>query len=124
MIYDLFSKYPRTVEHLVKHNSLTYNQGAVGKAKECLKMQQEGRMVESTVQTITQKADIISCGTLAEITHFQAERTRDFKSVMTTYLRGQIEFYGEVMFAFNQIIFSYLLKLNNSLVDNREVLES
>lgn len=75
---------------------LKVHEGAIGKAKECQKMQAEGKMVESSVQTICQRADTISFGTLAEILHFQKERTVDFKQTMTVYLRGQIEFYKEI----------------------------
>jgi len=71
-------------------------QGAIGKAKECVKMQGEGKMAESAVTNVVQRADVISCGTLAEITNFQKERCVDFKAVMTTFLRGQIDFYSKV----------------------------
>lgn len=53
-------------------------------------------MTESAVQGVVQKADIISYGTLAEISHFQTERVQDYKEMMQVYLRGQIEFYRTV----------------------------
>ena len=68
----------------------------MGKAKECAKLQQENKMVESAVQSVTQRADVISFGTLAEINYFQKSRVEDFKSTMTTYLEEQIKFYKEV----------------------------
>ena len=69
----------------------------MGKAKECEKLKNEGKMVESAVQSVTQRADVISFGTMAEITHFQQSRVQDFKSAMTTYLSEQIKFYKEVV---------------------------
>ena len=56
-------------------------------------------MVESVVQTVTQRADVISFGTLAEINHFQHSRCEDFKATMKTFLTGQIKFYQEVSMA-------------------------
>lgn len=53
-------------------------------------------MVESAVQNVTQRADVISFGTMAEITNFQKSRVEDFKATMTTYLSEQIKFYKEV----------------------------
>ncbi|KAJ8299164.1 hypothetical protein KUTeg_023224 [Tegillarca granosa] len=75
---------------------LTFHEGAIGKAKECLKLQSENKMTESEVQTSLQRADVISYGTLAEVNHFQKSRVEDFKGVMQTYLRGQIKFYKEI----------------------------
>lgn len=75
---------------------LTFHEGAIGKAKECLKLQSENKMTESEVQTSLQRADVISYGTLAEVNHFQKSRVEDFKAVMQTYLKGQIKFYKEI----------------------------
>ena len=52
--------------------------------------------MESAVQSVTQRADVISFGTMAEISHFQSSRVEDFKAIMTTYLQEQIKFYSEV----------------------------
>lgn len=71
-------------------------QGATGKAKECLKLQEEGKMTEVEVQKVLHRADAISYGTLAEMNHFQSERVKDFKLMMQLYLRSQIKFYQEV----------------------------
>lgn len=71
-------------------------QGATGKAKECLKLQEEGKMTEVEVQKVLHRADAISYGTLAEMNHFQCERVKDFKLMMQLYLRSQIKFYQEV----------------------------
>ncbi|XP_045175995.1 sorting nexin lst-4-like isoform X3 [Mercenaria mercenaria] len=75
---------------------LKVHEGAIGKAKECFKQQTEGKMVESVVQNVQQRADVISFGTMAEINHFQKARCEDFKATMTHFLRGQIQFYQEI----------------------------
>lgn len=73
--------------------TLKVHEGAIGKAKECLKLQEEGKMSESEVNNVLARADTISYGTLAEITHFQEQRVDDFKSMMQKYLQEQINFY-------------------------------
>lgn len=68
----------------------------MGKAKECHKLQEEGKMTEQQVKNVVAKADVISYGTLAEMNHFQNERVRDFKYMMQKYLQEQITFYKKV----------------------------
>lgn len=71
-------------------------QGAIGKAKDCAKLQDEGRMTESEVASVLTRADTISYGTLAEMNNFQHERVHDFKCMMQKYLQAQIAFYKRV----------------------------
>ncbi|KAH3886426.1 hypothetical protein DPMN_010433 [Dreissena polymorpha] len=75
---------------------LKVHEGAIGKAKECVKLQGENRMQENAVTSVVQRADVISCGTLAEINHFHKQRCVDFKDVMKTFLSAQIKFYAEI----------------------------
>ncbi|BFZ15586.1 hypothetical protein BsWGS_18625 [Bradybaena similaris] len=75
---------------------LKVHEGAVGKAKECHKLQEEGKMNEQQVKNVVAKADVISYGTLAEMNHFQNERVRDFKYMMQKYLQEQITFYKKL----------------------------
>jgi len=75
---------------------LTIFQGAIGKAKDCMKLQDDKKMQESMVQNVVQRAGVISFGTLAEIDYFQTSRCAEFKQTMTTFLNGQINFYQEV----------------------------
>ncbi|KAK3600278.1 hypothetical protein CHS0354_013705 [Potamilus streckersoni] len=75
---------------------LKLHEGTIGKAKECQRLQQEGKMAESEVQSQLQRADVVSFGTLAEINHFQKERVREYKAMMQNYLTEQISFYSEV----------------------------
>ncbi|CAG5121777.1 unnamed protein product, partial [Candidula unifasciata] len=69
------------------------HEGAIGKAKDCAKLQDEGRMTESEVARVLTRADIISYGTMAEMNNFQHERVHDFKCMMQKYLQNQIDFY-------------------------------
>lgn len=75
---------------------LKVHEGAVGKAKECQKQVEDAKITESEMLSILQRADIISFGTLAEMTHFQKERVVDFKIMMQAYLKQQIIFYQEI----------------------------
>ncbi|XP_076471286.1 sorting nexin lst-4-like isoform X2 [Babylonia areolata] len=75
---------------------LKVHEGAIGRAKECMKQQEEGKMTEGEVQKVLHKADTISYATLAEMNHFQRERVRDFKDMMQLYLRSQIQFYQDM----------------------------
>ncbi|KAL8614292.1 hypothetical protein ACOMHN_007630 [Nucella lapillus] len=75
---------------------LKVHEGATGKAKECLKSQEEGKMADGDVQKVLQRADVITYGTLAEMTHFHTDRVKDFKLMMQLYLRSQIKFYQDM----------------------------
>ncbi|CAL1535965.1 unnamed protein product [Lymnaea stagnalis] len=77
-------------------DALKVHEGAIGKAKECTKLQEEGKMSESEVNNVLVRADTISYGTLAEMNHFQRERVIDCKSMMQSYLKEQIDFYKKL----------------------------
>ncbi|XP_060562601.1 sorting nexin lst-4-like isoform X2 [Ruditapes philippinarum] len=93
-LMDILNEYRGTLGQFP--DVLKVHEGAIGKAKECVKQQGEGKMLESVVGTVTQRADIISFGTMAEINHFQHSRCEDFKATMKTFLTGQIKFYQEI----------------------------
>lgn len=75
---------------------LKVHEGALSKARECVKLQEEGKMQENEVTSVIQQSDIVSYGTLAEIQNFQRQRVADYKHSMQMYLTGQIEFYKEI----------------------------
>lgn len=81
---------------ITKDCCFIFMQGAIGKAKDCAKLQDEGRMTESEVASVLTRADTISYGTLAEMNNFQHERVHDFKCMMQKYLQAQIAFYKRV----------------------------
>ncbi|XP_071116192.1 sorting nexin lst-4-like isoform X1 [Haliotis cracherodii] len=72
------------------------HEGAIGKAKECQKLQDEGKMTDKEVQEVMQKSDIISYGTLAEMNHFQKERVNDYKKMTKSFLQEQIKFFKTI----------------------------
>lgn len=45
---------------------------------------------------VTDRCNIISCATMAEIQHFHRTRVRDFKAQMQHYLQQQISFYQRI----------------------------
>jgi sorting nexin-9/18/33 len=73
--------------------ALKVHEGAVGKAKECQKLLDEGKMNAEDTSGVMARTDIISYATVAEMNHFQQERARDFKYMMQKYLQEQISFY-------------------------------
>ncbi|ESO94334.1 hypothetical protein LOTGIDRAFT_215869 [Lottia gigantea] len=108
-IGDMFEKQPPKdlfplIESLSEYRGIlqTYpdvlkvHEGAVGKTKDCLKLQEEGKMTDGEVQNVMQRADTISFGTLAEMHNFHHERVKDYKDMMQNYLKSQIEFYKQI----------------------------
>ncbi|KAI1301401.1 Sorting nexin lst-4 [Halotydeus destructor] len=71
---------------------LQVHKGALTKKKEHLKI--EGPTSSSSV---SQRADVVSYALLAEVDYFQEERVKDFKVMMQTFIKGQIEFYEKVV---------------------------
>ncbi|XP_064599807.1 sorting nexin lst-4-like isoform X2 [Liolophura sinensis] len=88
-------------------DTLKLHEGAMAKAKECVKNQAEGKLSESDVQGVTQRADIISYASLAEMHHFHQERVYDFKHLMQGYLQGQIDFYKKITAKLEQSLAMY-----------------
>ncbi|PVD33772.1 hypothetical protein C0Q70_05032 [Pomacea canaliculata] len=91
----------RQLTAAIDHTGDAYNdigvmferQGTVGKAKECVKLKEESKLTDDELRKVMARASTISYGTLAEMNHFQAERTKDFKLMMQMYLQSQIKFY-------------------------------
>lgn len=75
---------------------LHVHKGALNKKREYQKLGEEGKSAPDTVASISQKTEVVSYATLAEISHFQHERVRDFKFIMQVFLTGQINFYNKV----------------------------
>ncbi|KAH9519322.1 Sorting nexin-18 [Bulinus truncatus] len=94
---------------------LLFTQGAIGKVKDCLKLQEENKMSESEVQSVVTRADTISYGTLAEMNNFQKERVVDFKLYMQNYLREQIDFYKKLTSKLEDALHHYDNVLSHAL---------
>ena len=73
-------------------------------------------MSESEVQAVIQRADVISYGTMAEMSHFQKERCRDFKLMMQDYLKGQIEFYKQVRLQIHANVLNFVDKFGSPIL--------
>ncbi|CAL1614868.1 unnamed protein product [Knipowitschia caucasica] len=93
-IMDLLGLYQG---HLANYPDIIHVQkGALTKVKESQKHVEEGKMDHSQAEGITERCNIISCATLAEIQHFHRIRVRDFKAQMQHHLQQQISFFQKV----------------------------
>ncbi|KAG8189024.1 hypothetical protein JTE90_025467 [Oedothorax gibbosus] len=75
---------------------LHIQKSALSKVVEHKKLSEDGKVSQDDVAAISQRTDIISYATLAEINHFHSERIAYFKSMMETYLTAQIDFYQRI----------------------------
>ncbi|XP_055945160.1 sorting nexin lst-4-like isoform X1 [Argiope bruennichi] len=75
---------------------LHIQKSALNKVAEHKKLAEDGRLSQDDVAAISQRTDVISYATLAEINHFHNERVAYFKSMMETYLTAQIDFYQRI----------------------------
>lgn len=75
---------------------LQVHKGALNKKRENKKLGEDGKLPADSLAAITQRTEVISYATLAEISHFQHERVRDFKYIMQVFLTGQINFYNQI----------------------------
>uniref|UniRef100_T1J0K5 Uncharacterized protein n=1 Tax=Strigamia maritima TaxID=126957 RepID=T1J0K5_STRMM len=71
--------------------------GALQKKREYEKLKQEGRMDINQVEEVCKRTDVVCYAAMAELTHFQCERVTDFKEMMQTYLKQQMEFYQKIV---------------------------
>lgn len=58
---------------------------------------EEGKISESTMSRVTQRANVVTYATLAEINHFHNERLVDFKQMMQVFLTAQINFHSDIL---------------------------
>lgn len=71
-------------------------QDAMQKRKECERLNLDHKMDSAQYQQVVQRTDIISYALLAEINHFHAERSTQFRSAMKNFLSEQTAFYQKV----------------------------
>ncbi|CAH1253021.1 SNX33 [Branchiostoma lanceolatum] len=86
---------------------LQVHKGAMGKFRECQKLQEEGKMEASEVEGVQQRLETISYATLAEMNHFHKERIGDVKVMMQNYLQQQIAFYQQVTSKLQEALIQY-----------------
>ncbi|KAJ8286945.1 hypothetical protein GJAV_G00045190 [Gymnothorax javanicus] len=93
-IMDLLALYQG---HLANYPDIIHVQkGALTKVKESQKHVEEGRMDSAQAEGISERCNIISFATMAEIQHFHQIRVRDFKAQMQHYLQEQIGFFQKI----------------------------
>lgn len=72
---------------------LSEYKNAQQKRKECSKMSQEMKISSLQVTEIQRRVDILTCGILAEQTHFREERDTNLKIAMKQLLQQQVDFH-------------------------------
>lgn len=93
-VLDLLALYQG---HLANYPDIIHVQkGALTKVKESQKHVEEGKMEHQQAEGVSERCNIISFATLAEIQHFHHIRVRDFKAQMQHYLQQQISFFQKI----------------------------
>ncbi|MGH0114852.1 UNVERIFIED_CONTAM: hypothetical protein FKN15_064119 [Acipenser sinensis] len=87
--------------------TLNHVHGALTKVKESQKHVEEGKMEAQQAEGISERCNIISFSTLAEIQHFHQVRVRDFKAQMQHFLQQQICFYQKVTHKLEEALQKY-----------------
>ena len=75
---------------------LQVHQGALGKRKECEKLETEGKVSRTELTEISNRTDVVSYAVLAEIGAFHQKRANDIKTAHQRFLREQIAYYQKV----------------------------
>ena len=68
----------------------------MNKKKEYIRLREEGKVDDKTVESVSQRADVISYAILAEMNHFQNERLNDARQMMKNFITAQISFYQNI----------------------------
>ncbi|XP_033861925.3 sorting nexin-18-like [Acipenser ruthenus] len=104
-VMDLLALYQG---HLANYPDIIHVQkGALTKVKESQKHVEEGKMEAQQAEGISERCNIISFSTLAEIQHFHQVRVRDFKAQMQHFLQQQICFYQKVTHKLEEALQKY-----------------
>lgn len=61
------------------------------------KLMDEGKISETVMARVNQRANVITYSTLAEINHFHNERLVEFKQMMQVFLTAQINFHSDIL---------------------------
>ncbi|KAK4304005.1 hypothetical protein Pmani_024025 [Petrolisthes manimaculis] len=77
-------------------NVISAAKGAIVKRRQVEKEANEGRLDYDQVPPVVRRSDTIAYALHAEVAHFHAERTRDFKKAMVSFLTEQISFYQKI----------------------------
>jgi sorting nexin-9/18/33 len=58
---------------------------------------EDGKITDSDMVRVNQRANVVTYTTLAEINHFHNERLTDFKQMMQVFLTAQINFHSDIV---------------------------
>jgi len=75
---------------------LQLHKNTINTRNEQEKLLDEGKISESDLVRVNQRANVITYATLAEINHFHNERLVDFKQMMQVFLTAQINFHSDI----------------------------
>ncbi|XP_077456719.1 sorting nexin-18a [Stigmatopora argus] len=104
-IMDLLALYQG---HLDNYPDIIHVQkGALTKVKESQRHVDEGKTEAAQADGITERCNIISCATLAEIQHFHQIRVRDFRAQMQHFLTQQMAFFGKITATLEEALGKY-----------------
>ncbi|XP_051923177.1 sorting nexin-18a [Hippocampus zosterae] len=104
-IMDLLALYQG---HLANYPDIIHVQkGALTKVKESQRHVEEGKMEAAQAEGITERCNIISCATLAEIQHFHQIRVRDFRAQMQHFLTQQMAFFHKITATLEEALRKY-----------------
>ncbi|XP_057687712.1 sorting nexin-18a [Corythoichthys intestinalis] len=105
-IMDLLALYQG---HLDNYPDIIHVQkGALTKVKESQRHVEEGKMeAAQAADGVSERCNIISCATLAEIQHFHRIRVRDFRAQMQHFLTQQMAFFGKITVTLEEALRKY-----------------
>lgn len=76
---------------------LQLHKNTVNRRNEHERLLEEGKISDSEMVRVNQRANVITYATLAEINHFHNERLVDFKQMMQVFLTAQINFHSDIL---------------------------
>lgn len=76
---------------------LQLHKNTVNRRNEHERLLEEGKISDTDLARINQRANVITYATLAEINHFHNERLVDFKQMMQVFLTAQISFHSDIL---------------------------
>lgn len=76
---------------------LQLHKNTVNLRNEQERLHDEGKISETVMSKVNQRANVITYSALAEINHFHNERLVDFKQMMQVFLTAQINFHSDIL---------------------------
>lgn len=76
---------------------LQLHKNTMNRRNEQERLVEEGKLSDTEMSRVNQRANVITYSTLAEINHFHNERLFDFKQMMQVFLTAQINFHSDIV---------------------------